>query len=863
MARYDKCIDRITRVAGRQLRPEQVEAVFEKIHAAALALKKGEKPPKLNNVSGKKMGLMKHQLPAMENVIVQAAQHAAVEMVHDAEVKLHQANLQVLKISARGDDYKALVNRNMKPLDAVKMLIARDYSGRLDIESVEQRVTGMTDYYRAKLLDTWKALGDDFLGFFQDPDKLLLLVKELRGENTGDAMAKRGAEAFHEVAEEARVAFNRAGGDVGKLDDWGMPQHHSQEKVAAAGKDAWVSTMMGMVDRSRYIDDAGVPFDDARMSQFLGKAWENIATDGIASMEPGKSAGSGKVANRHSEERQIHFKDAQTVIDYWTEYGEKTAVEVLDSHIAAMARDIAFVEKFGPNPNTTYKTLRDTALQDSVVPDRGGDPTKTTEMQGNAVKLDELWNYASGRTKASANLTMSQTADAIANLNVAGKLGGAVLASLFGDKVMYQAVSHLNNVPEIKTWGNEIGLLNPLNGADRRLLERNGLMLDSVRSGLNRFYEGLGKTGWTGKMANAVMRITGMNAINEIRKGAFGLNMFSAIGHEIAEGKTFAQLDKSDVRMLKTWGITPQDWQVWQMAQRVNVRGTDNVLLPTAIGKIKTQDLINAGLAVDEETAAVIRQDATVKLLGAVNTESEFAIVTPGWQERATFYGDLQRGTVKGEIVRSMLQFKSFPWAYFKRNMDAVANKDGAAPKAAMVAALIVGSAVAGAMILQSREVLSGKDPKKMFDKDWMKFWGHAFLQGGALGIYGDFLYSANQSRYGSGILEALSGPTVGPLLEIGLVQPMNAARAKMEGRESHLAAQTIQDLKGFVPGGNIWYAKAALDHLIWQNVFETLSPGYLANMRNRTQKEFNQKWYWEPGEALPERAPDFAGAFE
>ncbi len=148
-----------------------------------------------------------------------------------------------------------------------------------------------------------------------------------------------------------------------------------------------------------------------------------------------------------------------------------------------------------------------------------------------------------------------------------------------------------------------------------------------------------------------------------------------------------------------------------------------------------------------------------------------------------------------------------------------------------------------------------------MTDENWWKFWGAAFVQGGALGIYGDFLYGANQTRYGSGIIEALSGPTLGPILELGLVQPMTAAKKRMEGKETHLAAQTVQDLKGWVPGGNIWYAKAALDHLIWQRVMDMLSPGYLASIRQRTLKEYGQRWYWNPGDPMPERAPDFGKA--
>ena len=75
--------------------------------------------------------------------------------------------------------------------------------------------------------------------------------------------------------------------------------------------------------------------------------------------------------------------------------------------------------------------------------------------------------------------------------------------------------------------------------------------------------------------------------------------------------------------------------------------------------------------------------------------------------------------------------------------------------------------------------------------------------------------------------------------------------------KDTHLAAKTVQSLKGFVPGGNIWYTKAAMDHLIWQKVMESLSPGYLANVRQRTLKDFNQDWWWQPGATSPERAPD------
>lgn len=825
---YRDCILRVAQAAGRELSEKEIASIFERVHKAALDIKAGRTEARTGDM--------------FDDVVRQAAQRAADDLIHEAAVKQRQAQLQVAKLGARMGDAEAMRAAGIAPLEAVERTIRRSYDGQTNIESMEQRVAGHKAYFGRRLVETWTALGDDFLGFFQNKEKLHALVRELRGEDSGDALARKGAEAFRNTAEEARQVFNQAGGDVGKLDDWGMPQHHSQLRVAQAGRDAWVETILPMLDRGRYADDIGRPWDDARLREFLGKAWDTIATNGHANSEPGQYAGAGKRANRHAESRQIHFKDADSVINYWQAFGERTAADILIGHVDTMARDIAFLEHFGPNPDITYRTMRDAALKAATV----ADPVKTASLEGRAHKLDLLYDYAAGRTKPTANAAVSGTADAIAQLNVAGKLGGAMWASLFGDKVLMETVSHLNNLPLLQRWRTELATLNPANAADRRLLQQQGLMLEGVRGGLNRFYEGLGQTGLTGKLANAVMRVSGMNAINEMRKGAFGASLFSAIGNEIAAGKSFDSLADSDIRTLKHYGITADDWAIWQKAKLQDLgHGNTTALTPDAIAGIEGID-------------AAAKRNAMVKLLGAVNTEADFAIVTPGWKERAQFYGDLQRGTVKGEIARSALQFKSFPWAQFQRMMDAVANKEGYVGKSAMTASLIVGSTVAGAMIMQVRDMLSGKDPRDM--TDW-KFWPAAFLQGGALGIYGDFMYGASNTRYGSGPVEVLAGPTIGPLLEMGLVQPLQAVKKTMEGRETHLAAQTLQDVKGFIPGNNLWYTKAATDHLIMQQVMEQLSPGYLSSIRSRTQREYGQDWWWTPGQAAPDRAPDLKAA--
>lgn len=866
MAGYRDCIARLVQAAGRPLTDAEVSAIFERIHKAALDIKAGRiAGGDLKMGAGKLKDVQKDIKAAGENpntLLQEAAQYAAAELEREAALAERQANLQLIRVGSRQADIDSLRNAGVPAIAAPEKILARDYSGKTNIESLEQKVAGYQAYFGRQLMSTWDALGDDYLGFLQDRAKLLLLVRELRGEATGDAMAKRGAEAFHKVAEEARLTFNANGGEIGQLDDWGMPQHHSQERVAQAGKDPWIDQILPFFDRAKYVDEYGTPFDDAKMREFLGHAWDTIATNGWANIKPGQFQGIGKRANRHAEHRQIHFKDAQSVIAYWEAFGEKTAVEILSGHVNTMARDIGFIEHFGPNPNMTWKTIVDDAIQRSAM----ADPVRTVEFEGRKAKLENLYNYAAGNTPPTYRRWLRQTADGIANLNVAGKLGGAAIASFFGDKPMMEAVSHMNELPAYQRWLTETSLLNPLNTTDRALLNAQGLMLDSVRSGLQRFYDGLGTSSTTGKIANAVMRLSGMQAINEIRKGAFGLSLMSAIGNQIQLGRGYEDLAQSDVRALRNYGITRADWDTWRLAKLERVAGAPSVLMPENIAQITEAQLRQAnviGAADPPEAAEVARRRAIVKLLGAVNTESEFAVVTPGWRERATFYGNLQRGTVPGEIIRSILQFKSFPWAFLQRGMDAVANQDTPASKAAMTAYLLTATTLMGAMTLQVREMLSGKDPRQMVGKNWAKFWGAAFINGGALGIYGDFLYSMNQTRYGSGWAEALSGPTLGPLLELGLILPTTAIKNRIEGKETHLAAQMVQRAKSFVPGNNLWYTKAATEHLVWQRVMEGLSPGYLATIKARTRKEYGQSWWWAPGATMPDRAPDLPRAVQ
>lgn len=847
MARdFTRCIGALNQAAGRELSADEVQEAFERIHKTALDLKAGRI---------KEAG----PLSSEEAVIRKAAEIEAAQMVADAEIKAQRAVLDAQTVAARQAEIGALRTAGLDPVEAVVRMLVNAPDGRADQFSLESRYKGVSQFMKSKIEDTWRALGDDLIDYFQVKDKAKRLIMEMRGQDSGDAIAKKGAEAWLKATEEARQWFNAKGGKIGKLEDWGLPQHHSQDLVSrAAGNDikaadanraAWVDYVLPLVNRERYVDINGAQMTEPQIRALLENAWTTIATGGANKIDPGQFKGKGARANRHAEERQIHFKDADALLTYWERFGDKTLPDILMGHLDSMAKDIAFVEHFGSNPDGTFRLLRDAAEQQAKM----ADPQGVGQTEKALAKLDRLYNYAAGKSKPVADQRIARGFEVVHNLNTAGKLGSAFWASLIGDKVMFEAIGRVNNLPEFQRWYNELRLLNPANAAERRQLRRQGLMLDYMQQAMSRFGDELGKSSLSGKLANTVMRVSGMSAVNEWRRGAWALTAMDTLGHTVST-KNFADIGPQDMRLLNSYGITEADWKLWKLAKLDDLgHGNNEALTPEALARIPDADLKAAGFDGDP---AVVRRDGIVKLLGVITSESHHAVIEPGWKERSMMYGDLQRGDLRDELTRSFWQFKAFPITQFSRILDVGLSRPTTGGKIGFLSAMPIALTLAGAMMIQVQELLNGRDPRPM---DSWKFWGAAFLKGGSLGLYGDFLFG-DTTRMGSGPLEAVAGPTIGGVADI-VTFGHRAWKDAERGEPSDAVGRGLGIMKGYVPFQNLWYTKAATDHLIFQNAQEALNPGYLSSMRARTQREYGNDYWWAPGEMTPDRPPNMENA--
>src|SRR3546814_19187964 len=97
-------------------------------------------------------------------------------------------------------------------------------------------------------------------------------------------------------------------------------------------------------------------------------------------------------------------------------------------------------EAFGPNPDHTFRMLRDRAYQQMVE----ANPVEKGKVDNRAASLENLYNLAAGKTEPVANPRVAQFFDGLRSLMVASRLGSAVITAL-SDEGTLRLAAHSNN----------------------------------------------------------------------------------------------------------------------------------------------------------------------------------------------------------------------------------------------------------------------------------------------------------------------------------------------------------------------------------------------------------------------------------
>ena len=808
-----ECINAVEQAIGRALKPGEADGIEKRILGNMQMIARDD--PK------SWAGMSKTER------YTAAADAAAKQLQADAQLK---ANRLALNITARA-----------KLAQRFNDGVASGVTGANTVE----RILNQTDAYIkgvqrenfSRLMDTINAAEPRFFGLADNPKATSDFVREVFGADSGSEIAKKGAKAWLETIESMRQRFNRAGGDVGKLDYGYIPQTHDQATVLRNGMDKWREIIAPLLDRSRYVDDAGNPLGDAEFMDMLDSAWQTIATGGLNKLDPSKQTFGTSFANRGSQSRQLHFKDADAWLKYNELYGRGTLFEAMQNHVTGIGRNIGVIEEMGPNPRAGFDMLQKMAVKSDG---------RQMSVGAGFAELDALYKVMTGENNQAANPNMAQINQDIRNITVAAKLQGTLLSSVT-DIPTLMATAQYHQLPIFRTLGN---VIKSFGSGYKEYANVNGLVSESIISDMTRWADGNMSNGLTSKLASATMKVQFLNAWTDALKRGFQISMMGALGK--IHGNTWETMQAADRARLEFQGVTPEIYNVWAQAKPEQWRGS-SMLTPDAIRAIPDAALESMGNPGD------LRDKAVSRLLGFIIDESEYAVTTPDLTTRASLGGALQKGTAWGEFARHATLFKSFPLAMANRHMRRASAMNGETGNIGYAVSLMVGLIGFGALAVQLKSLASGQDPADMTTP---KFWGKAMAQGGGLGIYGDLLYTGlgGQSRSGQPNYAGFAGPVLGTAADYANITLGNLGEV-IRGEKTDAGAEIVRFTKQNTPFINLWYAKAAIDHLALQDLQESLSPGYLSRMRQRAYQDYGQRYWWEPGQTLPARAPDMANA--
>lgn len=721
-------------------------------------------------------------------------------------------------------------------------------AGRLSVDAEAKAFRGewlggmISDMERAGI---WR----EFTSGEFDRDVFIALHAMGRGEQPQvSPVALKIAEVVNKYQEDARNTRNRFGAWIRDLSGYITRQTHDMFKIRDAGHKEWSEYVLPRLDLAKTLRDF-----DGTIDQFLTRVYDDFAAgqhmktpadeDDLAAFGRGAN-----LAKRESASRVLYFKDGSAAHEYNVQFGQGRLADTVLQGLESSARSAAMLKTLGTNPEAAVDRLfREYA--DHL----RGDPARRAAFMSKRGELDNLLAEVSGAVNIPGNATVAKwTAFSRAWITMA-KLGGMLISSIT-DVSNYAAELRFGQDRNLLS-----GVLDGIGGLTRgrakgeraEVLRSLGVFHESmIGAAVHRFDSPDLLGGKTAAALQQFFKFTGINWWTETLRDSYALSHSSYLASNA--GKAWDKLPEALRDMLGLYNIDAGKWDVLRVAPLKTADGQAFMGaegLATVPRAVLENYIQQVGRTVSDVSVQNLRDDLAGALRAMTIDRMHLAVLEPSARTRAFMRRGTQPGTVPGELLRYIGQFKSFPVAMvqmvlgrevYGRGYDTlgeyIRKGKGEMLGLASFIALSVGM---GYVAMSVKDLLRGRNPRPVDDP---RTWMAAFVQGGGLGIYGDFLFG-RYNRMGS----TLSGSLVGPAAGVLDTAADLWTRIRMG---DDVAAASFKALLDNTPFMNIFYTRAVLDYLILHQIQEALNPGFLRRMERRIENDHGQTFWLPPSQA-------------
>ena len=802
----------------------------------------------------------------------------ALSFARETQRREYLKALGTLKYTEASKAIDSLQAEGASPEDAIRTFLAGQSTyragGRRSVSALRE---GIYNSWAGSMVNELEKVPDALRLIQGDKEFHDAVFMEMREPGTSkDARVKEIAGIFARHMERIRQDLNDAGAYIGHLEGW-TPQNHDPYKILGANgenKKKWMEFIRERLDTDRTFPNAS----EQEILQALEGVYQDITLGKPMFLpETGGNNTSTIPARKFEHQRVLHFKDAQSALEYHHAYGRGNIFNAMMTHMDHAARSLSLLRTLGPNPEQTLEKLvarEDVKLRNAGNIDDLAKRETAKELQSSFRdgSIRNIMREVTGEINTPVNPTMAKVMNGLRMIQNMAKLGGATLSALadpFVKATQIRTVTGDNWLGAIfKSVTQYIGSYGP---ESRETARRLGALLDHLRIDIaSRWDSNAGMEGRLGRMQQAFFKWSGLDWITERGKAGYTMFLSSEFGSQA--GKAWADMNPSLRATLKFHGVDETRWNI--MRKMVQQNGEYTYFLPELAQKLSDADLLpmlpqkyrGAAPLMPEEAAAWNRgreralRDARNKIqfesMGMLADETRFAVLEPDDATRAMMRQGQRPGTPRGELWRAIMQFKGFPMAYMQRTLggrrwvrmerqegmrrgwNRGSAWDAMTTDMPGIVGFVLSSIAFGYAAGVCKDVVKGKTPR---DPEKMETWMAAAMQSGGAGIFGDFLLG-KVNRFGSSALETAAGPLLGTASDV--IKIMGEA---IHGNARDAGADLVQAGMANTPFVNLWYTKAGLDWALLYHVREMLSPGTLRRSEQKMKDEFNQKYLYPP----------------
>lgn len=665
-----------------------------------------------------------------------------------------------------------------------------------------------------------------------------------RGERgtTGDKLARQAAEIISEAQERVRLMQNEAGAYIGKLENYVARTSHDMFKVRGDIKNAagrydgeanfakWRDFIRDKLDDRTF--DSLDEITEESVNRYLRSVWRALSS-GEHDTATGREivsgfTGPGNLAKRVSHERKLIFRDGEW-FNYNQEYGRGNLWEAVKRGVETGARNAALMRGLGTNPEAMFDGIV-TALRQQA---RDRDDMAAVDALGKKFNK-QILDTITGRASIAGNSTFANIVRISMTVQTLSKLGGVVLSSI-PDLVNNAALLRHNGAGLFESYAGQFASLFPKSAEGREAMRMMGVGIDGAWGhAATRFTDQTGVQGRAAKMVDIFHRWNLLSWWSDSMKHGMG----EMLTHNLARQSKSAwgDLNPRTRMVLEKYGIEAADWDV---ARATAAKGADGVerLLPAEI-----------------EDRAVAR-----KFQHYLIDQIREGMNEPDAVSRTVATGGTNADTAVGMAMRAFMQFKTYPITFINRTLgreglNPFAENFGKGMDAFGIGHLVVGTWLAGYVAMEMKNLAAGKNLRTLDATDnggreaYAELLTAALLQGGGLGLFGDFLFG-DSNRQGGGVWSSVLGPTAGTLGDL-TAEIRDLTKWAIQGDEragKDARSGAIGLLRNNAPFVNMFYTRWLANYLIWYRLQEASNPGYLRRYEERVRRENHQTFLLSP----------------